>query len=88
MKIIALSVPGPTPDLKKMDELAGEEAKNAWELLKVDVVRKAYLRKDKPGGRCRAGGIKCGSGGNGTLPTSLLSPWTYPVRTNTRRAIH
>ena len=49
MKIIALSVPGPTPDPKKMDELAGEEARNAWELLKADVVREAYLRKDKPG---------------------------------------
>jgi hypothetical protein len=49
MKIIALSVPGPTPDLEKMNELAGEEARNAWELLKADVVREAYLRKDKPG---------------------------------------
>jgi hypothetical protein len=49
MKIIALSVPGPTPDPKKTDELAGEEARNAWELLKADVVREAYLRKDKPG---------------------------------------
>src|SRR5882762_2156522 len=49
MKIIALSVPGPTPDPKKMGELAGEEARNAWELLKADVVREAYLRKDKPG---------------------------------------
>ena len=49
MKIIALSVPGPTPDPKKMNELAGEEARNAWELLKADVVREAYLRKDKPG---------------------------------------
>jgi hypothetical protein len=35
MKIIALSVPGPTPDPKKMDELAREEARNAWELLKT-----------------------------------------------------
>jgi len=26
MKIIAISVPGPTPDPKKMGELAGEEA--------------------------------------------------------------
>jgi hypothetical protein len=49
MKIIALSVPGPTPDPKKMDEFAGEEARHAWELLKADVVREAYLRKDKPG---------------------------------------
>ena len=49
MKIIALSVPGPTPDPKKMNELAGEETRNAWELLKADVVREAYLRKDKPG---------------------------------------
>ena len=49
MKIIALSVPGPTPDPEKMAELAGEEARNAWELLKADVVREAYLRKDKPG---------------------------------------
>ena len=48
MKIIAISVPGPTPDPKKMGELAGEEARNAWELLKADVVREAYLRKDKP----------------------------------------
>jgi hypothetical protein len=49
MKIIALSVPGPTPDLEKMKELAREEARNAWELLKADIVREAYLRKDKPG---------------------------------------
>lgn len=49
MKIIALSIPGPTPDPAKMNELAGEEARNAWELLKADVVREAYLRKDKPG---------------------------------------
>jgi hypothetical protein len=49
MKIIALSIPGPTPDPKKMDELAGEEAQNAWELLKADFVREAYLRKDRPG---------------------------------------
>jgi hypothetical protein len=49
MKIIALSVPGPTPDPKKLEERAGEEARNAWELLKTDVVREAYLRKDKPG---------------------------------------
>jgi hypothetical protein len=49
MKIIALSVPGPTPDQKKMNELAGEEARNAWELLKADVVREVYLRKDKRG---------------------------------------
>jgi hypothetical protein len=49
MKIIALSVPGPTPDPKQMDELAGEEARNGWELLKAGVVREAYLRKDKPG---------------------------------------
>ena len=88
MKIIALSVPGPTPDPKKMDELAGEEARNAWELLKADVVREAYLRKDKTGGRCRAGGINCGSRGNGTIPTSLLSPWIYPLRPDTRRAIY
>ena len=27
-----------------------EEARNAWELLKADIVREAYLRKDKPGG--------------------------------------
>jgi hypothetical protein len=49
VKIIALSIPGPTPDPKKMDELAGEEAQNAWELLKADFVREAYLRKDRPG---------------------------------------
>jgi hypothetical protein len=49
MKIIALSTTGPTPDPNKMDELAGEEAKYAWELLKAEVVREAYLRKDKPG---------------------------------------
>jgi hypothetical protein len=49
MKIIALSVPGPTPDPQKMNELAGEETRNAWELLKADFVREAYLRKDKPG---------------------------------------
>ena len=49
MKIIALSIPGPTQDSEKMNELAREEAWNAWELLKADVVREAYLRKDKPG---------------------------------------
>ena len=49
MKIIALSIPGPTPDQNRMNELAGEEARNAWELLKADIVREAYLRKDKPG---------------------------------------
>jgi hypothetical protein len=49
MKIIALPIPGPTPDQNKMNELAGEEARNALELLKADVVREAYLRKDKPG---------------------------------------
>jgi len=49
MKIIALSIPGPTPDAKKMDELAGEETQNAWELLKADFVREAYLRKDRSG---------------------------------------
>ena len=49
MKIIALSILGPTPDQNKMNELAAEEARNAWELLKADVVREAYLRKDKPG---------------------------------------
>jgi len=69
MKIIALSVPGPTPDPKKMEELAGEEARNAWELLKAHVVREAYLKERPTGGRCRAGGINCGSGGNGTIPT-------------------
>jgi hypothetical protein len=31
-----------------MKELAGEEAGNASELLKADVVREAYLRIDKP----------------------------------------
>jgi hypothetical protein len=49
MKIIALSVPGPTPDSTKMNELAVEETRNAWELLKADVVREVYLRKDQPG---------------------------------------
>ena len=49
MKIIALSAPGPTPDARKMNELAIEEARDAWQLLKADVVREAYLRKDKPG---------------------------------------
>ena len=49
MKIIALSIPGPTPDTNKMNGLAVEEARSAWELLKADVVREAYLRKDKPG---------------------------------------
>ena len=49
MKIIALSVPCPTLDPEKLDELSGEDARNAWELLKADVVRGAYLRKDKPG---------------------------------------
>ena len=48
MKIIALSVPGPTPDPNKMKELAGEEARSAWELLKADAVQETYLRKDKP----------------------------------------
>lgn len=45
MKSIALSVPGPTPDPNKMDELAGEEVRNARELLKAEVVRDAYLSK-------------------------------------------
>ena len=49
MKIIGLSITGPTPDQNKMNELAVEEARNAWELLKTEVVREAYLRKDKPG---------------------------------------
>jgi hypothetical protein len=42
LKITALSVRGPTPDPKKVDELAGEEARNAWELLKAGVVRDTY----------------------------------------------
>ena len=87
MKIIALSVPGPTPDPKKMGELAGEEARNAWELLKADVVREAYVRKDKPGS------FSCWrhqlwKRRNGTIPTSLLSPWIYPLRPDTRRTIY
>ena len=31
MKIIGLSITGPTPDQNKMNELAVEEARNAWE---------------------------------------------------------
>ena len=49
MKIIALSIPGPTPDPKRMTELADEEARSAWELWKSNVVREVYLRKDRPG---------------------------------------
>lgn len=49
MKIIGLSVPGATPDPNKIKELAGEEARNAWEVLKAEVVREAYLRKDTSG---------------------------------------
>jgi len=83
MKIIALSVPGPTPDPKKMDELAGEEARNAWELLKADVVREAYLRKDKPGGVVVLEASTVEAAETGTIATSLLSPWIYQLRPDT-----
>jgi hypothetical protein len=53
MKIIALSVPGPTPDPKKMDELAGEEAGNAWELLK------AALCERPTSGKTNRGSLSC-----------------------------
>jgi hypothetical protein len=49
MKIIALSKPGPTPDPERMNELALEEARSAWELWKSGVVREVYLRNDRPG---------------------------------------
>src|SRR5882762_2156521 len=46
------------------------------------------LPKERQTGGCRrAGGIDSGIGGNGTLAASLLSPWTGPVRPDTRRAI-
>ena len=42
---------GTWPDTRPKEDgrARGEEARNAWELLKADVVREAYLRKDKPG---------------------------------------
>ena len=88
MKIIALSVPGPTPDPKKMDELAREEARNASELLKAGRCARGLPKEGQTGGNCRAGGINWGSGGTGTIPTSVLSAWTYPLRPDTRRAIY
>lgn len=88
MKIIALSVPGPIPDPKKMGGLAGKEAGNSWELLKADVVREAYLGKDKPGIVVVREASTMEAPENGTLPTSFLSPWIYPLRPDTRRAIY
>jgi len=71
-----------------MGELAGEEARNAWELLKADVVREAYLRKDKPGVVLVLDASTVEAAENGTIPTSLLSPWIYPLRRDTRRTIY
>ena len=49
MKLLCLDVPQPSASLEKYQPHMQDEARHAWQMYKVGIIRDIYFRQDRPG---------------------------------------